>query len=164
MTDKFTKPILRNLRISLQDILKAESKSDKIPFELTLGNCSFSEDQAKFQLIVTFKGTSVQDIERKKQREDLEYYAKYFDIDLEKKHPRYTLIGYKVKSRKLPWIITDNQKQGEFIISDDQAKKLFGKQDVNEFLDRQREANNKLYDVIDTMDVDKLKREIIENG
>ena len=46
MTDKFTRPILKNLRTSLQDILKAESKSDKIPFELTLGNCSFDEDQA----------------------------------------------------------------------------------------------------------------------
>ena len=44
----------------LQDILKAESKSDKIPFEYTLGNCSFDEDQAKFQLIVTFKGNSVE--------------------------------------------------------------------------------------------------------
>jgi len=140
MTDKFTKPILKNLRISLQDILRAESKSDKIPFELTLGNCSFDEDQAKFQLIVTFKGNSVQDITRKKQREDLELNAKYFGLDLERKHPRYTLIGYKVKSRKLPWIITDNQKSGEYIISDDQAKRLFGKQDVNEFLDRQREA------------------------
>ena len=50
------------------------------------------------------------------------------------------LVGYKVKSRKLPWIITDNQRKGEFIISDDQAKSLFGKQDVNEFLERQKEA------------------------
>ncbi len=30
MTDKFTKPILRNLRISLQDILKAESKQSQL--------------------------------------------------------------------------------------------------------------------------------------
>ena len=117
-----------------------ESKSDKIPFELTLGNCSFDEDQAKFQLIVTFKGNSVEDIAKKKQKEDLEHYAKYFDIDLERKHPRYTLVGYKIKSRKLPWIITDNQKSGEYIISDDQAQKLFGKQDVDTFLKGQREA------------------------
>ena len=140
MTDKFTRPILRDLRISLEDILRSESKSDKIPFELTLGNCSFDEDQAKFQLIVTFKGNSVEDIAKKKQKEDLEHYAKYFDLDLNRKHSRYTLIGYKVKSRKLPWIITDNQKSGEYIISDDQAKKLFGKQDVDTFLKGQREA------------------------
>ena len=99
MTDKFSKPILRNLRTSLQDILKAECFGDKIPFEYTLGNCSFDEDQAKFQLIVTFKGNSVEDIAKKKQKEDLEHYAKYFDIDLERKHPRYTLVGYKIKSR-----------------------------------------------------------------
>ena len=140
MTDKFSKPILRNLRTSLQDILKAECFGDKIPFEYTLGNCSFDEDQAKFQLIVTFKGNSVQDIAKKKEKEDLEHYAKYFDIDLERKHPRYTLVGYKVKSRKLPWIVSDNQKKGEYIISDDQAKKLFGKQDVNSFLEGQKKA------------------------
>jgi len=140
MTDKFSKPILRNLRISLQDILKAESKSDKIPFELTLGNCSFDEDQAKFQLIVTFKGTSVQDIQRKKEYEDLQQMAQFFDIDLLKKHPRYTLVGYKSKARTKPWIITDNQRSGEFIISDDQAKTLFGKQDVDTFIEGQRKA------------------------
>jgi len=140
MTDKFSKPILRNLRTSLQDILKAECFGDKIPFEYTLGNCSFDEDQAKFQLIVTFKGNSVEDIAKKKEKEDLEHYAKYFDIDLERKHPRYTLVGYKVKSRKLPWIVSDNQKKGEYIISDDQAKKLFGKLDVDTFLKGQREA------------------------
>jgi|TARA_E500000331_G_C17165226_1_gene673499 hypothetical protein len=141
MTDKFTKPILKNVREIFDESLKRyvnDMYDNK--FDFHLGNCSFSEDQAKFQLIVTFKGNSVQDIARKRQKEDLEYYAKYFDIDLEKKHPRYTLVGYKVKSRKLPWVITDNQKSGEYIISDDQAKRLFGKQDVNEFLDRQREA------------------------
>jgi hypothetical protein len=140
MTDKFTRPILRDLRISLEDILRSESKSDKIPFELTLGNCSFEEEKATFKLVVTFKGNSLKDIEKKKEKEDLVENAQYFDIDLERKHPRYTLIGYKVKSRKLPWIVLDNQKKGEYVISDDQAKKLFGKLDVETFLDGQRKA------------------------
>jgi hypothetical protein len=30
-------------------------------------------------------------------------------------------------------------------------------------LEDKEDANNKIYDVIDTMDVDKLKREILEN-
>ena len=68
MTDKFTRPILRDLRISLEDILRSENKSDKIPFELTLGNCSFEEDKATFKLVVTFKGNSIQDIERKNRK------------------------------------------------------------------------------------------------
>ncbi len=141
MTDKFTKPILKNIReIFDESLVRYVNDMYDNKFEFHLGNCSFSEDQAKFQLVVTFKGTSVKDVARKREKEDLESNAKYFGIDLEKKHPRYTLIGYKVKSRKLPWIITDNQRKGEFIISDDQAKRLFGKQDVNEFLDRQREA------------------------
>jgi len=141
MTDKFTKPILRNIRDIFDESLKKyinDMYDNK--FEFHLGNCSFDEDQAKFQLVVTFKGNSVQDIARKKEKEDLEYYAKYFDLDLNRKHSRYTLIGYKVKSRKLPWIILDNQKKGEYIISDDQAKKLFGKLDVDTFLKGQREA------------------------
>ena len=144
MTDKFTKPILRNIRASLEknDFMRYGMTVDggKEIVNFTLGNCSFEDDQAKFQLIVTFRGTSVQDIARKKEKEDLEQYAKYSDIDLERKHPRYTLIGYKVKSRKLPWIVSDNQKEGEYIISDEQAKKLFGKLDVDTFLKGQREA------------------------
>ena len=141
MTDKFTRPILRNIRDIFDESLKRyvnEMYDNK--FEFHLGNCSFEEDQAKFQLVVTFKGNSVQDIARKKEKEDLEQFAKYSDIDLERKHPRYTLVGYKVKSRKLPWIVFDSQKKGEYIISDDQAKKLFGKQDVDSFLKGQREA------------------------
>jgi hypothetical protein len=51
-------------------------------------------------------------------------------------------IGYKSKARTKPWIITDNQRSGEFIITDDQAKTLFGKKDVNEFIERQREAQS----------------------
>ena len=141
MTDKFAKPILRNIRDIFDESLKKyinDMYDNK--FEFHLGNCSFEDDQAKFQLIVTFKGNSVRDIAKKKEKEDLEQYAKYSDIDLERKHPRYTLIGYKVKSRKLPWIVSDNQKKGEYIISDDQAKKLFGKLDVDTFLEGQRKA------------------------
>jgi hypothetical protein len=143
MTDKFTKPILKNVREIFDESLKRyvnEMYDNK--FEFQLGNCSFSEDQAKFQLIVTFKGTTPQDIQRKKEYEDLQQMAKFFDIDLLKKHPRYTLVGYKSKARTKPWIITDNQRSGEFIITDDQAKTLFGKKDVNEFIERQREAQS----------------------
>jgi len=139
--DKFTKPILKNVREIFDESLKRyvnDMYDNK--FDFHLGNCSFDEDQAKFQLIVTFKGTSVQDIQRKKEFEDLKQMAKFFDIDLLKKHPRYTLVGYKSKARTKPWIITDNQKKGEYIITDDQAKMLFGKQDVNKFIERQREA------------------------
>ena len=141
MTNKLTRPILRNIReVFNESLIKQINEMYDNKFDFTLGNCSFEEDKATFKLVVTFKGNSIQDIERKKQKEDLEYYAKYFDLDLNRKHSRYTLIGYKVKSRKLPWIVLDNQKKGEYIISDDQAKKLFGKLDVETFLDGQRKA------------------------
>ena len=143
MTDKFTRPILKQIRDGLEQnaFMQYGMKVDnEKTVNFTLGNCSFEEDKATFKLVVTFKGNSVQDIARKKEKEDLEQFAKYSDIDLERKHPRYTLIGYKVKSRKLPWIVFDSQKKGEYIISDDQAKKLFGKLDVNTFLKGQREA------------------------
>lgn len=140
MDKSFTKPMLRILREMINDSFKDGIDLGNHKFQLTLGNCSFDEDQAKFQLIVTFKGNSVQDIQRKKEYEDLQQMAEFFDIDLLKKHPRYTLVGYKSKARTKPWIITDNQRSGEFIISDDQVKTLFGKQDINEFIEKQREA------------------------
>ena len=143
MTDKFTRPILKQIRDGLEQnaFMQYGMKVDnEKTVNFTLGNCSFEEDKATFKLVVTFKGNSVQDIARKKEKEDLEQYAKYSGLDLERKHPRYTLIGYKIKSRKLPWIVLDNQKKGEYIISDDQAKKLFGKLDVDTFLKGQREA------------------------
>tara|TARA_E500000178_G_C16449413_1_gene499481 strand:+ start:107 stop:514 length:408 start_codon:yes stop_codon:yes gene_type:complete len=129
MDKSFTKPMLRILREMINDSFKDGIDLGNHKFQLTLGNCSFDEDQAKFQLIVTFKGNSVQDIQRKKEFEDLKQMAHLFDIDLERKHPRYTLVGYKMKARSKPWIITDNQKKGEYIITDDQAKMLFGKQE-----------------------------------
>ena len=141
MTDKFTRPILRNIReVFNESLIKQINEMYDNKFDFTLGNCSFDEDKATFKLMVTLKGNSLKDIEKKKEKEDLVENAQYFDIDLERKHPRYTLIGYKVKSRKLPWIVSDNQKKGEYIISDDQAKKLFGKLDVDTFLKGQREA------------------------
>jgi len=143
MTDKFAKPILKKLRLDIEKAIDAYlvyEQGEDYSFEFHLGNCSFNEEKATFKLDVTFKGNSVQDIAKKKEKEDLEYYAKYYDLDLNRKHSRYTLIGYKVKSRKLPWIVSDNQKKGEYIISDEQAKKLFGKLDVETFLDGQRKA------------------------
>ena len=143
MTDKFTRPLLKKIRSSLEEndfMRHGMSINGNEIVNFTLGNCSFEDDKATFKLVVTFKGASLQDIERKKQKEDLEHYAKYYDLDLNRKHSRYTLIGYKVKSRKLPWIVSDNQKKGEYIISDEQAKKLFGKLDVDTFLKGQREA------------------------
>jgi hypothetical protein len=141
MTNKLTRPILRNIsEVFNESLIKQINEMYDNKFDFTLGNCSFDEDKATFKLMVTLKGNSLKDIEKKKEKEDLVENAQYFDIDLERKHPRYTLIGYKVKSRKLPWIILDNQKKGEYVISDDQAKKLFGKLDVETFLDGQRKA------------------------
>jgi hypothetical protein len=141
MTNKLTRPILRNIReVFNESLIKQINEMYDNKFDFTLGNCSFDEDKATFKLMVTLKGNSLKDIEKKKEKEDLVENAQYFDIDLERKHPRYTLIGYKVKSRKFPWIVLDNQKKGEYIISDEQAKKLFGKLDVETFLDGQRKA------------------------
>jgi hypothetical protein len=141
MTNKLTRPILRNIsEVFNESLIKQINEMYDNKFDFTLGNCSFDEDKATFKLMVTLKGNSLKDIEKKKEKEDLVENAQYFDIDLERKHPRYTLIGYKVKSRKLPWIVLDNQKKGEYIISDEQAKKLFGKLDVETFLDGQRKA------------------------
>ena len=129
MDNSFTKPMLRKLRDKIDESFKDGINLGDHKLQLTLGNCSFDHEKATFKLMVTFEGNSLADIQRKQEAHDLKQMAHFCDIDLERKHPRYTLVGYKMKARSKPWIITDNQRSGEFIITDDQAKMLFGKQE-----------------------------------
>jgi len=129
MDKSFTKPMLRKLRDKIDDSFKHGIDLGDHKLQLTLGNCSFDHEKATFKLMVTFEGNSLADIQKKQEAHDLKQMAHLCDIDLERKHPRYTLVGYKMKARSKPWIITDNQRSGEYIITDDQAKMLFGKQE-----------------------------------
>ena len=129
MDKSFTKPMLKKLRDAIDEYFKNGIECGDYKFELTLGNCSYTHEKATFKLDVTFEGNSLRDIQRKQEEYDLKQMAHLFDIDLERKHPRYTLVGYKMKARSKPWIITDNQKNGEYILTDDQAKMFFGKEE-----------------------------------
>ena len=72
MTNKLTRPILRNIReVFNESLIKQINEMYDNKFDFTLGNCSFDEDKATFKLMVTLKGNSLKDIEKKKEKEGL---------------------------------------------------------------------------------------------
>ena len=71
---------------------------------VSLGNCNYDNSKATYQLEVKADG-----VETREQRA-LRIYAKYDGVDLEKKHPHYTLIEYHVKKHQYPYIYTDSRK------------------------------------------------------
>ena len=87
-----------------------------------LGNCSYDEAMAQYQLKIKVDG-----VETREQRA-LKIYAKYDGVDLDKKHPHYTLIEYHVKKHQYPYIYTDSRKPNvRFKGSTEWAINYFGK-------------------------------------
>ena len=96
MDKSFTKPMLKKLRDKINESFKDGIDLGDHKLQLTLGNCSFDHEKATFKLMVTFEGNSLADIQKKQEAHDLKQMAHLCDIDLERKHPRYTLVGYKM--------------------------------------------------------------------
>lgn len=113
--DKTNLQIIRN---KLQEHLDA---FDFHGLNCKLGNCSYNSDNATFKLEVAFEGAD------SKQMSDLKRYADYFDIDVNRKSEKYSLVGYAPRSRKYPWLVTVAGRDGTFKIDDDTAKRHFGK-------------------------------------
>ena len=89
--------------------------------EFRTGNCSFSGSNATFKLEVKLAGGE------SREMQDLRYYAPMYGIDLDKTHPVYTLIGYAKRSSKYPFLVTKVGSEGTYKITEDVAKRYFGK-------------------------------------
>jgi len=117
----FTKPVLRELRNQLNDVLN-NNGIDGYTFEL--GNCKYDEGEATFQLKVLIKGS------KSRQERDLEDLAKLSDLDTTKiatlQGMKVSLVGYNTRARKRPWVVQDSKTEQKYIIDDDTAKRLFG--------------------------------------
>ena len=119
-----TKDLLRRIRTKIQgELSKVE---EELNITLTLGNCSYSSNRAKFQLeLLTANGKS-------KEQEDLEDMAQYLNLDLDKigewSGDSYKLWGYKSRARKNPFIIEDVKTQKRYVISEPHAVRLFQKE------------------------------------
>jgi len=119
-----TKDLLRRIRTKIQGELSKVEEELKIT--LTLGNCSYTSNRAKFQLeLLTENGKS-------KEQEDLEDMAQYLNLDLDKiaewSGDSYKLWGYKSRARKSPFIISKIGSDRKFVITESHAVRLFQKE------------------------------------
>lgn len=112
--DKHT---LRFIRQQINDNLAGTIEG----VEFSAGNCTYSGDIATFKLEVKIAGAE------SKEMQDLRRYAPMYDIDLEKTHPVYTLVGFAPRSRKYPFLVKKAGSDGTYKITEDMAQRFFGK-------------------------------------
>ena len=117
----FTKPVLRELRNQLNDVLN-NNGIDGYTFEI--GNCSYDGGEATFKLKVLIDGAKTSEEKHLKQM------AQLSDLDTDKvaslQGMMVHLVGYNTKARKRPWIVAQSPKGQRYVIDDDTAKLLFG--------------------------------------
>jgi len=120
---RMSSPMADRLREELKIFLSDFASTHEIEgITVELGNCSYDEAMAQYQLKIKVDG-----VETREQRA-LKIYAKYDGVDLDKKHPHYTLIEYHVKKHQYPYIYTDSRKPNvRFKGSTEWAINYFGK-------------------------------------
>ncbi len=125
---EFSKPSVRALRERLDESMFGNSVIKPILLELgvnaSLGNAKFDDDRVTFQLIIENKD-ALREIER-----DLPDMAKLYGLDTTKigkhKGKSFSLVGWKRRARKEPWVIQDLESGTEYIIGLSYAQNLFG--------------------------------------
>ena len=113
--------IVKEMRLVLQDKL-----TDLDNFEVEVGSANFSDTEVTFKVNLRIKGAKSQ------SEKELEDWAGIYKLDLNKvarlDGKEFKLSGYRRRARKKPFLIKDLQNGGEYIISDDIAKKYFAKE------------------------------------
>lgn len=113
--------IVKEMRLVLQDKL-----TDLDNFEVEVGGANFSDTEVTFKVNLRVKGAKSQ------SEKELEDWAGIYKLDLTKvarlDGKEFKLSGYRRRARKKPFLIKDLQNGGEYIISDDIAKKYFAKE------------------------------------
>ena len=113
--------IVKEMRLVLEDKL-----TDLDNFVVEVGSANFSDTEVTFKVNLRIKGAKSQ------SEKELEDWAGIYKLDLNKvarlDGKEFKLSGYRRKARKKPFLIKDLQNGGEYIISDDIAKKYFAKE------------------------------------
>ena len=120
---RMTSPIADRVREELKIFLSDFVSTHEIEgIKVELGNCSYDEAQATFQLKVNVDGVAT------REEKALKMYAQLDGIDLEKKHPYLTLVEYHAKKRQYPYIYVDSRRPNvRFKGSTDWAIRTFEK-------------------------------------
>ena len=118
MIKEFNKITLETIRQHLNNNL--EDSLENIIIDI--GNCSYNSDNATFKLECRIKGTDT------KEESNLKWVIKsgLYNLDLNRTHPKYKLVGYKAKARKRPFIIEDLINNKRYVINAEETHKMFG--------------------------------------
>lgn len=118
------------LREILKDVLTEPLKNHGLKFEL--GNARYDDDSVKFNGFVISLESGLSQ-EEKDLKQELEWRAKYphlIELDgnkvAEANGKKYTLVGFKPRARKRPFIVREMKSMKDYIISEKDADKLFG--------------------------------------
>ena len=116
--------LVKNIRAVLDDALNDNESFEQ--FIVEVGSANFSDTEVTFKVNLRIKGAKSQ------SEKELEDWAGIYKLDLNKvarlDGKEFKLSGYRRRARKKPFLIKDLQNGGEYIISDDIAKKYFAKE------------------------------------
>ena len=129
MFKKMDKEVATNIRFILNRELPLILA--KHGLKLDLGNGSFDDDSVKFAFKIKLENAK-RDIE-KALASDIKFRKDYeqIELDITKIHQarngkKYSLVGYKSKSRKLPYVVLNLTDGKEYLISTDEVERHFG--------------------------------------
>lgn len=118
----FTKPQLKAIRAAMQDALE-QVNLEGVNF--TVANCTYNGGEATYKVNVLLDGAET------KEQKDLTQMAKLMGLDTSKikdtQGMTLSLIGYKSKAPKMPWIVQDLKTGKEYKLTDTQAEQWFKK-------------------------------------
>lgn len=121
---EFNRSQLNLLREQLQAAIDAANLSD---IKIEVGNCSYRGGEATFKVKCLIEGAKT------REQEDLEFYAKLHGIDTtaiaKLQGEDMSIIGYKSRARKKPWILQRLRDGAEFVCSDQTATAFFKKRE-----------------------------------
>ena len=118
----FTKPQLKAIRAAMQSALE-QVNLEGVNF--TVANCTYNGGEATYKVNVLLDGAET------KEQKDLTQMAQLFGLDTSKikdtQGMSLSLIGYKSKAPKMPWIVQDLKTNKEYKLTDAQAEQWFKK-------------------------------------
>ena len=121
----FDKQKLRQIREAMQEALENAGIYD---VTIKVGNCSYSGGEATYKVQVLLDGAETQ------EQSSLSQMASLIELDTSKiakiSGQAVTLIGYNSKARKMPWQVRSLTGHDQWKLTDDQAKRMFGKVDA----------------------------------
>ncbi len=91
-------------------------------YNFDVGNCSYNDSKATFKLEVTIKGA------KSEERVALEKFADLWDIDLNKDHPEWILVGYNRKARDYPILMEKKSNGKTYKFKLESVKQMFKKE------------------------------------